>query len=449
MDIKNFLSKVCNEIKYKPARQSISEELELHIQELKENYIENGIDENEAEGKAISQMGEAEEIGKKLNKIHRPKLDWKLLSLVAILLGFGLFIASLKQTDFNNSYVGNTFLYIIIGVAIGIVVYFSDYRKIKKCSNIIYGLATVIILLQFIDGIGIKMQGVRYIRVFNITFMPCIVALPLYIIAFIGFITDYNSEDKKNINFNLKIIDGNINTNTNFIKVTISSILSLFIVMITPSIANAVILFFSYLTIATVKIIKTDEHKIKKLSIIYGIILSVVVFVTIVLATSTEYKSLRIRASFNPEIDPYGIGYAGTMQKEVLNNAKLIGEADTPVVSGNDYLINKDNNFTFIYLVGKTGILVSTLLVITIILTAVRFIFSSKKVNDMYGKFIIIGLGFLIIFQSIASVLINVNMGIRLDINIPFVTYGGVHLIINIVSIALILSVYRRKNILN
>lgn len=444
MDIKNFLSKVCNEIKYKPARQSISEELELHIQELKSNYIESGIDENEAEEKAVSQMGEAEEIGKKLNKIHRPKLDWKLLVLVTILLGFGLFIASLKQTDLNNSYVGNTVFYIIIGVAIGIAIYFFDYRKIKKCSNIIYVIATVILLLQLADGIGMRMQGVRYIRIFNITFMPCIVALPLYIIAFIGFITDYNSENKKK--FNLEIVDGYINVNTKFIKIMILSIISLFFVMVTPSIANVVILFFSYLTIGTVKIIKTDKHKIKKLSIIYGVILCVVLFLTIVSATSIEYKSLRIRASFNPEIDPHGIGYAGTMQKEVLNNAKLIGEADTPVVSGKNYFINKESNFTFIYLVGKTGILVSALLVVTIILTAVKFILSSKKVKDMYGKFIIIGLGFLIIFQSIASVLINVNMGIRLDINIPFVTYGGVHLIINIISVSLILSVYRRKD---
>ncbi len=442
MDIKNFLSKVCNEIKYKPARQSISEELELHMQELKGNYIESGIDENEAEEKAVSQMGVAEEIGKKLNKIHRPKLDWKLLVLVTILLGFGLFIASLKQTELNNSYVGHTVLYIIIGVAIGIAVYFFDYKKIKKCSNIIYVIATVILLFQFVDGIVIRMQGVRYIRIFNITFMPCIVAVPLYIIAFIGFITDYNSENKKKFNF--EIVEGYINVNTKFIKIMILSIFSLFFVMETPSIANAVILFFSYLTIGTVKIIKTDKHKIKKLSIIYGLILCAVLFVTIVSATSIEEK---IMASFNPEIDPYGIGYAGMMQKEVLNNAKLIGEADTPVVSGEDYLINKDSNFTFIYLVGKTGILVSVLLVITIILTAVKFILSSKKVKDMYGKFIIIGLGFLIIFQSIASVLINVNMGIRLDINIPFVTYGGVHLIINIISVALILSVYRRKDL--
>ena len=49
---------------------AISEELENHIEESKENYIRDGLEEKEAEEKAIVQMGNAEEIGKKLNKIH-------------------------------------------------------------------------------------------------------------------------------------------------------------------------------------------------------------------------------------------------------------------------------------------------------------------------------------------------------------------------------------------
>ena len=75
LKIKEFLNKVCQEIKYEPARKGIAEEIEIHIQDIKDSYIENGMQEIEAEEKAVSQMGVAEEIGKKLNKIHRPKLD--------------------------------------------------------------------------------------------------------------------------------------------------------------------------------------------------------------------------------------------------------------------------------------------------------------------------------------------------------------------------------------
>ena len=36
MDIKSFLNNVCKEIKYEPAQKAISEELELHMKEVKE-----------------------------------------------------------------------------------------------------------------------------------------------------------------------------------------------------------------------------------------------------------------------------------------------------------------------------------------------------------------------------------------------------------------------------
>lgn len=47
MNIKEFLNKVCKEIKYTPAKSGIAEELNAHIQEIKENYINKGIQEQD------------------------------------------------------------------------------------------------------------------------------------------------------------------------------------------------------------------------------------------------------------------------------------------------------------------------------------------------------------------------------------------------------------------
>ena len=41
----------------------------------------------------------------------------------------------------------------------------------------------------------------------------------------------------------------------------------------------------------------------------------------------------------------------------------------------------------------------------------------------------------------------NINLGIQININLPFVTYGGAYFIVNIINIAIILSIYRRKDI--
>lgn len=89
MNAKEFLNNVCKEIKYKPANKFISEELESHIEELKNNNLCKGLSEEQAEETAVEQMGNPTKIGKMLNKIHRPKLDWITLILTIVLILFG------------------------------------------------------------------------------------------------------------------------------------------------------------------------------------------------------------------------------------------------------------------------------------------------------------------------------------------------------------------------
>lgn len=152
MQTKEFLNNVCEQIKYKPIRNEISEELENHIKESKENYMQEGMNENEAEEKAINQMGKAEEIGKKLNKIHKPKINVQLIILVLILLQFGFLV---NYIDYEDKWKLN-FITIILSVVPFILIYFIDYRKLKKYSNLIYIIPTVILLYSIINGIRRK-----------------------------------------------------------------------------------------------------------------------------------------------------------------------------------------------------------------------------------------------------------------------------------------------------
>lgn len=444
MDTKdNFLNKVCQEIKYKPARRGIAEELELHIEDIKEDYLKSGIKENEAEEKAVAQMGHAEEIGKKLNKIHRPKLDWKLLILILILIGFGIVVAILRdrQPLKTTNYTGSTIVYLVIGIILSIGIYFFDYKKIKKYSNLIWIIATIIMVVPFLVK-GPMINYVQYMRIFNVTIFPPAVALPLYLISFIGNIINYD----KNKKFKANILGINFSFNKDFLKILIFSIISLILMLNIPSTENALILGIAYLIISTIKIMQDKEGRIIKLVSLYGII---AIFAIVVICTliASPFRLQRIISSFNPESDPEGAGYTGMLQKEILENAKLIGEAETDIMSDEQSIINSESHFTFIFLIGKTGLLIAGILLLVIILTSIKLIINSRIIKEEYGKFLIIGISTLYILQSLATVLMNVNLGIQANVDLPFVTYGGVYLIVNLLSIALILSIYRRKDI--
>ena len=131
MNAKEFLNNVSKEIKYKPANKPITEELESHIEEAKKDYLCKGYLENEAEEMAVEQMGNAKKIGKELNKIHRPKLDWVLIGLIIILFSFRISLSVNSTTNYINV------KYLIVGLICGTIIYFFDYRKTKNCSNLI------------------------------------------------------------------------------------------------------------------------------------------------------------------------------------------------------------------------------------------------------------------------------------------------------------------------
>lgn len=440
MQIKEFLNAVCEQIKYKPIRNSISEELENHIEESKENYIEEGMQEEEAEEKAIAQMGNAEEIGKKLNKIHKPKLDWKLLIILIVLLGFGFLVAFTRETkivsykfDFIARYISSA----IVGGILSIFIYFIDYTKIKKYSNIFYIIATLFMVYSLL--FGIKINGLSYIYFSLITFSPVIIAMPLYIIAFVGFINE-EKQYKKNI------IILNRDINLKLLKIISLSIISIIILAIIPSITSAFMLGLIYLIIGSVKLVQTKTNIKRNLLMLWGIptILGLILLLGVMI--EKPYIVDRFVAVYNPESQADCYGWLPLNRKIIINSAQTFGEADD--TSNALEQIDEDVNYAFISILAHYGWIVSIGIVIAVLALSIELIINSIKIKEINGKLLIIGMSSMFILQSIFNILMNLNLIIDANFNLPFVSYGRLNLIVNMICLALVLAIYRRKDIL-
>lgn len=447
LDIKSFLNNVCQEIKYKPIRKGIADELENHIQEIKEEYIEKGMNEDEAEGKAVKQMGEAKTIGKELNKVHKPKLDWKLLLITVILICFGILVDIIRTNNLlKNSIIGEIIRYVIflcVGIIPSCIIYFTDYKKLKKYSNTIYIVATLSIFLAML--FGRKIGGKPYLYFSLWTVAPEVIAMPLYIIAFAGFVNDFEKESKiKSIM--QKSTNKGININFNLVKIILLSIFSLILLTLIPSIASAFILLLTYLMISTIKIIQLDKNKVKNLIILWGmVILGAILFTLVFIGGSGTYRLNKINMLINPESDSQGGGWTGVNRKIIIQNAKMFGESENK--SQAISLFDDGTDYAFISIIAHYGWFVGILIVLAIMLFSFRLIFNAIKIREIYGKFIIIGLSSMFILQSIFNILMNLNLWIESGFNLPFVSYGIGNLIMNLISLSIILSVYRRKDI--
>ena len=241
MQIKEYLNKICEQIKYKPVREEISKEIEDHINDIKEDLIKDGANETTAEIKAINQMGNAEEIGRKLNKIHKPKLDWKLLIITFVLICFGFVVSFIKTTsdiaETNNlNFMTRFILFTLFGIVLGIGVYFSNYKKVQKYSYLLFIISSSIIIYAIL--FGFLVNGIPYIRIGTRFFSASVIAIPLYIISFAGFLMEKNIKNS----IEIKIGNEKFKIKYNIIKLVFLSMISIFLLLMIPSKASAIVL---------------------------------------------------------------------------------------------------------------------------------------------------------------------------------------------------------------
>jgi len=424
LKIKNFLETVCEQIKYKPARQDISEELEIHLQDIKESYLCKGYSDQEAEQKAVEQMGKAEEIGKKLNKIHRPQLDWKLLILVVVLIGFGFLVALERgfeiiydrQTisEFVERTLSATFgayiFTLIIGGLFGALIYLTDYRKISKYSIHLYVLATILNIIAYVFGVqsgGNILWGLPIVQV-----SPIVFTIPLYVISFVGFINNQTTLDKKQLR-----------------KTILLSIFSI-ITLILINFESALVVAMTYAIISTIQVLKLKQNRIKNILKIWG-------FPTILFTLFVFAMMITVNMKYNRDISGYFV-----KETVIIEQAKLFGEIE--VINQSRFV--KNTTFAFLSLLGNYGWFASISMVLSVVLLNIKLILNARKIKDTYGKFLILGISIIFILETVFNIVMNF-LGLPAEFNIPLVSYGKVSLIINMMCLALVLSVYRRKNI--
>ena len=99
MDKKKYIQTVTEQIRCKRALPLVTKELEGHIEDQKSDYMKAGINAEEAEEAAVLEMGDPVEVGVEMDRIHRPKMAWKMIGLIAILNLAGIVLMYLIRTS--------------------------------------------------------------------------------------------------------------------------------------------------------------------------------------------------------------------------------------------------------------------------------------------------------------------------------------------------------------
>ena len=83
MERRDYLELMTGQIRCKKMCPVIVREVEDHIEDQKQAFMAEGMKEEEAEKAAVEEMGDPVEVGVEMDQIHRPKMPWKAIFVIA------------------------------------------------------------------------------------------------------------------------------------------------------------------------------------------------------------------------------------------------------------------------------------------------------------------------------------------------------------------------------
>lgn len=131
--MERYIQELLAQIRCKQAHELVRREIQTHIEEqICENMVD-GMEREEAVEAAIRDMGDPVETGVELDKIHRPRIEWKLILAVAFIslcsVAIRYFVA--RDCQAYNSYsLLEDVLTVGMGLALMGIIYRLDYSVI-------------------------------------------------------------------------------------------------------------------------------------------------------------------------------------------------------------------------------------------------------------------------------------------------------------------------------
>lgn len=420
--VNEYIKEVCGLVKNKKVHENIKEELLSHIDEIVEVQVAIGKSEDEAIEQAILQMGAAGVVGKELNKVHKAAPDWILLIMTIVFVLFGIFTLGFMEKNssivdsYSSTYMIKTVIYAFLGGVVSFIIFKIDYRIFKKYSKYIYLITIVGMILATFFSMSVNGAS-GWIIIGPISFNFFHISIFTLVLSLSGIFEKWNWNNRKSMVIGFLLAFG-------------------------PSILFILSASISHMTIyivAVVTLMIISGVKLRYIVYLMGGVGSLLAFYIL----NEPYRVRRFLAFLRPMEDPQGVGWIYNQLNTLRNSATLFGKDPTLISSK---LPEANTNFILTYIIYSFGWIVGCILIAMILAFIIRLGFIGLKTKDRYGKLISSGFCATFITQFLMNILVNFTLMPALSVNMPFISYGGSSLLINMVSISVILNVYKWRN---
>lgn len=140
LSVSQYLEQLTGQIRSKHAKSLVEQEILAHIEEQADAYRQSGAGYEEAQKKAVKDMGDPVTVGIEMDRIHRPRSGWKFLLIIAGFSAMGLLVQYLCLYQFLGELkinqavisISKQAIYTIGGLLLMVAIYYADYSAISK-----------------------------------------------------------------------------------------------------------------------------------------------------------------------------------------------------------------------------------------------------------------------------------------------------------------------------
>ena len=372
-----------------------------------------------------------------VSKLKGDKVIWSFVALLALFSFMPVFSASsnlayIGQGNGNTlSYLVKHFIHILCGFGIIFFVHKVPYHYFRSISKWLLPIVWLVLAIAMIKGTVIGgANASRWLQIpfVGLSFQPsAFAALVLFV-----YVARYLSKTRQE-----PIV---------FVESLRELWLPVFItlVFILPSNFSTTALIFSMIIMLTF----IGKYPLKYIGFIIGsAIVAFAFFLLVVKAfpdafpnrVDTWMSRIENFTSDKPDEDDYQIEKA----KIAIASGNFYGLGPGKSVQKN-FLPQSSSDFIFAIIVEEYGLIGGLGVLFLYLLLLFRFVIASHKANTLFGKLVVIGLGFPMIFQAMINMAVAVELLPVTGQTLPLISSGGTSIWMTCVALGIIIGVTKK-----
>jgi cell division protein FtsW len=375
-----------------------------------------------------------------IKSLRGDKVIWALIALLALFSFMPVFSAS-SNLAYAGKGTGNTVSYLIkhlVHVALGFFIIYRihkiPYHYFRSISRILLPFIWLLLAYTLFKGTVIAgANASRWIQVpfVGISFQPSTFAFIVLMI----FVARYLSKTREEpLTFKSSFIDL-------WLPVGIT------LMFILPANFSTAALIFAMVLM----LVFVGKYPLKYIGAVLGIgIVSFAFFILIAkafpnpLTTRVNTWESRIERFFNDDVQDPDEVYQIERAKTAIATGGVYGLGPGKSVQKN-FLPQSSSDFIYAIIVEEFGLAGGLAILAIYLLLFFRIVIAAHKATTLFGKLVVVGLGFPIVFQAM------INMGVAVELlpttgqTLPLISSGGSSIWVTCLALGIIINVTKKE----